>query len=197
VDAAGRPGWRIVHNHISNFTKAKTTSYARGDGAFPGLSIEQRVTLGDVYAKVQYIVRYAPNAPYRLGVHPQEIPAIYTARGIAAKAYRPGEAERNVCVRGTAACEVSRRLPRDGSWWGVCDASGAHCLTVATFDGGVITRDTIERTPDGYGTLTAAGDFALVPGLEKSFTVYLFPYRFDRVIEGKSIADRIDALRLR
>jgi hypothetical protein len=194
---AGQPGWRILHNTISNFTKAKTTDGARGAGTFPGLSIEQKVTLGDVYAKVQYTLRYASNAPLTLSVHPQEIPAIYTGKGIAVKAYRPGEPEKDVCVAGAAGCDGTNNLPREGSWWGVCDATGTRCLTVATFDGAVITRDTVERTKDGYATLTAAADFALTPGLEKTFTVYLFPYRFDKVIEGRAIVDRINALRPR
>jgi hypothetical protein len=194
---AGQPGWRILHDAISNFTKGKTTAGEPGTGTFQGLSIEQKVTLGDVYAKVQYTLRYASNAPLILGVHPQEIPAIYTGKGIAVKAYRPGEPEKDVCVARAAGCDGTRDLPREGSWWGVCDATGTKCLTVATFDGGVITRDTVERTADGYATLTPAADFALVPGLEKTFTVYLFPYRFDKVIEGRAIVDRINALRPR
>jgi hypothetical protein len=193
---AGRPGWRILHNSVSHFTKGKTIAGQRGKGTFPGLAIEQKVTLGDVYAKVQYTVRYARNARYTLGVHPQEIPAIYTGKGIAIKAYRPGEPEKDTCVHGSPGCDGTANLPKDGGWWGVCDASGTKCLTVATFDGGVITRDTVERAGDGYGMLTAAADFALVPGLVKSFTIYLFPYRFDKVIEGRTIVDRINALKL-
>jgi hypothetical protein len=193
----GLPGWAILDTTVNNFTKGKTLASQRGAGAFPGLSIEQRVTLGDVYAKVHYTVRYAANAPLRLGVHPQEIPAIYTGRGIAAKGYRAGEFGRDVCVHGAPGCDGSAPLPRGGGWWGVCDASGAHCLTLATFDGGTITRTTVERSQNGYGMLTAAGDFALEPGLVKSFTIYMFPYRYDKVVDGRSIADRIEELRPR
>jgi hypothetical protein len=56
--------------------------------------------------------------------------------------------------------------------------AGGH--TVATFDGTVITCDTVERTSNGYLTLAPSADFALTPGLEKTFTVYLFPYRLIR-----------------
>ena len=79
----------------------------------------------------------------------------------------------------------------------MCDATHAKCVTVATFDHLTITRDTMERTADGYGRLTPSGDFALVPGFEKTFTIYVFPYAADHVIEGRSIAQRIEALRPR
>jgi hypothetical protein len=68
-------------------------------------------------------------------------------------------------------------------------------VTVATFAADVIRRDTVERTREGYGTLTPAGNFALTPGVVKKFTIYVFPYKPDAIVEGRSIVDRIAALK--
>jgi hypothetical protein len=210
----GLPGWHTVHRTVSNFTKGVTSKEDRVT-TFPDLSFDQRVTLGDVYAKVQYTARYAAGGPYRLGSHPQEIPAIYANKGMAVYAYRSNEPEKAACLHGTPECCPqgargcaantpsspiawnTRPIAKGGSWWGVCDATRTRCLTVATFDSGVIDHDIIERTAEGYGTLTAAAAFALTPGTVKTFTIYVFPYRYDRVIDGRSIAQRIDALRPR
>jgi len=75
---------------------------------------------------------------------------------------------------------------------GACDQTEQHCLTIATFSpeidrASISTKD----TPESGSYLTALGSFHFYPQMHKEITIYLFPYKHDDLVNGKTIRERI------
>ena len=91
-------------------------------------------------------------------------------------------------------------------WWGVCDNDKKNCVTIYAEDTDIIkgafimnlaqaalstpTPIDIERFDGAY--ITAFGQFPEIkPGFSKTFTLYIFPYRYSERVNGKTILQRI------
>ncbi len=75
-------------------------------------------------------------------------------------------------------------------WWGVCSQDEQQCLTIATYSD-LSLFASMNRRPNGTGYLTPVGFFNLHPGAHCAFSVYLFPYKYDAIVGGKTIRQRI------
>ena len=76
-------------------------------------------------------------------------------------------------------------------WVSVCDESGAHCLTLATFSEPYKEVDCAGTPWKGYGYMTPLGGFRIEPGMDVQVRAFLFPARFDQVLAGKTVRDWI------
>jgi|GEM_PF-6254432 len=203
VDYAGptaNGGWEIRLDDPYNFTKTN---------AHQGMSFMQKVELGDIYAKVDYIIEY--KGTYTTGVHPQEIPAIFAAYGIDyAYYYYNGSqpySDPNSAVASVVQAPPGERFlalpnfqgPRPGivpfdrateHWWCACDSTQDRCVTFATFSNSVEGAH-IEKRGAGGSYLTPLGWFNWSYGTLMKITLYIFPYKYDKVINGKSVRERI------
>lgn len=183
-----------------NFTKSTSVK---------GLYWDQRVNVPEnaPFAKLQYNVNYTG---FSLGMHNQEIPAIfadtqiskyyYLYEGAAPYANSQSAVTRLASTQMNAVYLPGRNgdkpsptptAPRQATeeWMSVCDATETQCVTVATFAPQVHTI----VAEDHY--ITALSRFALKSGFADTWTVYIFPYRFDDVIEGKTVRQWIYELR--
>lgn len=80
----------------------------------------------------------------------------------------------------------------DEYWWGVCNEDESQCLTIATFSPLVYETGFGPSAPENRGAyLTPLGIFQLKPGFNEHLNVYMFPYKWDKVINGKSVRERI------
>jgi hypothetical protein len=199
-------GWLIRKDGPYHYTKTSN---------FPEMTFTQAVHLGEANVKVDYTIDYA--GPYTTGNHAQEIPALFTANGISAKYFYYG----GPAPYGDAASPVTvvvaptnpqftyriglpayavhpnkAELPyvpeaqATESWWGVCSEDESRCLTVAIFSD-VALYGALARTASGAGYLTPIGVFNFFPAMQRTLTVHLFPYKWDAVIAGKSVRQRI------
>ncbi len=187
------PPWiHIVKRDPYQFTKSD---------AFPGLTWEQVARLLPMGVQLDYTVRYAGDRV--LNEHHQEIPALFPAHGINARYFFyegdspwtgaavrtvPNPGRTVVGLRGRTMSEPVIGEAAEG-WISVCDEGDRRCLTVASFAEPV--REVVLNTPDGEPYLTPLGAFALTPGFALSWTVYLFPYRYDQVVAGQTIRDHV------
>ena len=187
-----------------NFTKSTVVS---------GMHWEQNVAVPEnaPYAQLTYSMTYTGTA---LGFHNQEIPAIFTDTTLGAYYYfyEDGAAYTNsnsAVTRVTPSQINELALPyRTGDlpqprptanghqateeWMSSCDSSETHCVTIAAFASSASSVMVFET---GGQYITPVGRFALSTGLQKSWIVYVFPYRFDNVVEGKSVRQWIYELR--
>lgn len=177
-------------------------------GKFTGVTFEQNATLGDTYAKVDYTVKYAGN--YQTGVQYQEFPAFFTGSRINRKFYYfdsniPFTKSPNVIFHTPSDFSTSKEVTISLTnkniigraigtarerWWGACDSSETHCVTLATFSP-LIVESNIKAHTETSGYLTPMGYFGLSPNSTFKSTVYMFPYKYSDVVDGKSIRDRI------
>ena len=197
--SCGTNCWKTVLDNPGHFTK--------NVAGMSGMKFTQKVTLGDVYAKIDYTADYT--GPHYIGLHPQEIPAIFT-NGLSDKYYfyqedQPYTNDPRVTVQTNVPQNVERYVRFPGrepyghwdnyeaiateSWWGVCNNAETHCLTVASFSNTV--KEAALKKLDWGGYITALGYFDMPSGSQRKSTVYVFPYKYDEVIDGKSIRDRI------
>ena len=190
------PPWiHIVKHNPQQFTKSD---------AFPDLTWEQVARIMPAGLQLDYMVRYTGSRT--LTEHPQELPAIFPAHGMHAEYsfYEGAQPWQNQGVRTTGDLgRAGLKMPARGltgtfmgelseGWVSVCDAPRARCLTVASFS--PLVQQVVVGTGTGEAYLTPMGSFAITPGLDLSWTVYLFPYRYDEVVEGMSIRDHIRAI---
>jgi len=93
-------------------------------------------------------------------------------------------------------------------WWGVCDESEKNCVTVATLDNNLrgavmqnlaqVTNPT-DNTTNPFANADTKGAYitalatwpTMDKGFNKNFTIYIFPYKWDKKISDKTIRDRI------
>ena len=198
--ATASGGWEIRLDDPYNFTKTN---------ACQGMSFTQKVELGDIYAKVDYTIEY--KGPYTTGVHPQEIPAIFVANGIdyayyyyngsqpysdpaseVASVVQPSPGERFLSFPNFQSSHPGV-VPFDRAtehWWCACDNTQSRCVTFATFSSSVEGAH-IDKLGSGGSYLTPIGWFNWYPGSVRKITLYIFPYRYDKTINGKSVRERI------
>ena len=77
---------------------------------------------------------------------------------------------------------------REG-WWSVCNASEDMCLTVACFSDLTESVDFNLNKKDGHGYLSPQSFFAVDPAKTISWTIYLFPDKYDGVVAGKTVRE--------
>jgi MYXO-CTERM domain-containing protein len=198
------PPWiHIRKENPQQFTKSN---------AFAGLTWEQVARLHPAGIQVDYTIRYSGAAA--LNEHNQELPALFPAPGMNAVYYfYDGDAPftGGGVTSATAPPEQGylmlpdrEFLPAgdpgwsfvmgqaDEYWATACNADESKCLTVAGFSPAIrwLSANGSARAP----YLTPTGRFAMVPGLDLSLTVYVFPYRFDRVVAGHTIREHVQAI---
>ena len=180
-----------------------------------GMIFGQKAILGDIYAKLVYTLDYTGTNNY--AAHPQEIPAIFTEK-VWQKYYFYGgnnpyqDINSQVTELGPSTGPNDRLIklvgktsfyPHDPAyaatedWWGICDDATPkqHCLTVAAFDPQVIEAGLTVGTVNWTGYVTALGFFPTPSGTHKEITVYVFPYKYNDVVAGKTIRQRIYELK--
>lgn len=195
----GSDGLTLVKQGPYHFTK--TT-------AFSGMTF---YTTGQVpsdrpYLRLRYRMVYSGRD---VGAHNQEIPAIfaddrinhwyYFYEGAAPYADAAGAVTRLAADSGTGLNLPGRGTPPAGfetgaypateEWMSVCDRTETQCLTVATF------APSIKTLVQGKHYVTALGRFALGRSFDQTWELFLFPYRFDEVVAGKSVREWIYALK--
>lgn len=206
-------GWNDATNDVvaagwtgaSYYTRHDKPNHFTTSQPPPPMPMEQWVTAHEGYAEVRYRLSYT--GPYAWSAHPQEIPAIFTAPGMTAHYYAYAGAEP---FTGDAVTHYDGpsvglfRFPARSSyghgdafvgyvsegWWSVCDASQERCLTVASFDD-IMNEASMSDNGSGAGYITALGAFAVQPGMVREWTVYFFPYRYDQVVGGETVRQRI------
>jgi len=195
--------------------KDKPGNFTKSDNGLSGVSLYQKVQLADAYAKIDYSVDIAPDFAFVTGSHDQEIPAIFT-NNVFHKFYYyggnspytdPDSAVTELGQEGGGQQTFSRQINFAGRgpfpshmqnpfdvatehWWGVCDNSETNCLTLASFSPTVLSTS-LSRTGGNAGYLTPLGYFGMKPGDSHKATLYVFPYKYNQVVSGKSIRQRI------
>lgn len=209
-------GWDTATNDVT-VSNTSGTLQLRYDNPYhftksnrmPGITFEQSATLVEAGVRVDYRLRYA--GTYALNEHDQELPALFPATGIneVYSFYAGGAPYTNGAV------QTLTRLPHDPAglrlalahrdpvggptplaaltedWVTACDGSGSRCVTVASFSPLVRAWSIAAYSTLESGYLTALGRFRIVPGLDLSWSVYLFPYRYDAVVAGRSVREWI------
>ncbi len=167
-----------------------------------GVVFHQTTTLRSAYVEIAYRITY--KGPYTCGTHPQEIPAVFPGVGMNhTYSFYSGKSPYSMGAVKTVskpASGIMFRLKDRGpyphskvshylseNWVSACDASAKNCLTVAMFSPQYRELDAAAYPGNGYGYLTPLGGFAIKPGLDEKFTVYLFPGRHDQTIAGKTV----------
>ncbi len=160
------------------------------------------------YLQLDYVMDYDGKP---VGVHNQEIPALFTDDRMGKYYYfysggSPYADAAGDVTRVALADVASQQLalpdrtgekpqtpPANGyrnateEWLSSCDATETHCLTVATF-----APDVSVLYLDGH-YVTPMGRFAF--NGHRAWTIYLFPYRHDDVVAGKTVREWIYAIR--
>lgn len=205
-------GWDSRSNDVDSISNSGTAITTRKNGpyhftqtdSFSGMLFEQTTTLHDAYVEIDYHIAYS--GPYTLSEHPQEIPAVFPGEGMNhSYHYYTGSSpysDAGSAVSSTAGASngpllgiVDREPYPHGSvdqtitehWVSACDASAAHCLTLAVFSEQYKEIDCADYPWSGYGYLTPLGGFRIEPGLDERFTAFLFPGRYDAIIAGKTV----------
>jgi hypothetical protein len=176
-------------------------------GFFPGLMYEQTVTVPDSepYAKITYAVSYT-GSDLTGFLDRQESPAIHTANGISHYGYYK-LANSNDVTRIEMASNGGQHqiaLNTTDGWWGACDSTETHCVTIASFQpGGTSAQFDLSVLPaweDGLpkvGYLTLRSYFNMTDGTSSpiGISIYVFPYKWDTAINGMTVKQRIDYIR--
>ncbi|MBD3276044.1 MAG: hypothetical protein GF372_12080 [Candidatus Marinimicrobia bacterium] len=182
-------------------------------GPFEDLTWSQNVSLGTCWVEINYNVLY--NGTLTISVHPQEMPAIFPAWGIndnfsyysGAEHYEDPSSSITTLIKPEKILYLPNRdsYPHSTNyyettehWVSVSDIDQEKSITVATFSP-LVKEFAINALDDGgglgHGYITPIGDFNIYPGLDINFTVYIFPYKYDDVVDGKSVRQWIYDLR--
>ena len=207
-------GWHSPTNDVDTLTrngdavttrKADPWHFTQTD-AFTGMVFEQTTTLHEAWVQLDYRITY--DGPYTLSSHPQEIPAVFPGVGMnhsywyytGDAPYTGGAVSSSIGATDGPFLRIQGREPYPhGShdevitehWVSVCDATGAHCLTLATFSEPYKEVDCAGTPWRGYGYMTPLGGFAIEPGMDVSVRAFLFPGRYDQVIGGRTVREHI------
>ncbi len=200
---AWRAAWtgdalEVVQVAPRHFTK-------RGPGV-ADLTFEERVTPGDAWIRVDYTIRYDGTRTW--SDHDQEIPALFTAQGVDAHFYwyegdRPYADPWSPVAHATSPIQAALAFPgvdprtsrpiagtASERWWSACDAANDRCVTVATFDP-LVLHAALAANPGAGAYLTPMGHFHLYPGVVRTWSTWVFPYRWDAVVNGRTIRQAI------
>ena len=186
------------------------------------LRMEQWTTVASEtqpYVELSYRLTYAPGAGEvaQWDTTTQEIPAIFTAFGIASNLYwyggsAPFTNDPNV-TRAVGAPNSWVRLPNRASyphgddnvgyatesWWGVCDSENERCVTVACFDETCVEGSLSEGYSEngmGEGYITPIGYFGVSSDMDLQWKLYVFPYSYDAAVgpNGETVRSYIAEL---
>ncbi len=209
-------GWDSSSNDVDSLTVSGSTVTTRKSGpyhftkssSFSGMVFEQSTTLHDAYVELDYRITYT--GPYTLSEHPQEIPAVFPGEGMnhsyhyytGSSPYTDASSAVTSSIgasNGPLLGIVGREPYPHGSvdvtitehWVSACDASAAHCLTLAVFSEQYKEIDCADYPWSGYGYLTPLGGFRIEPGLDERFSAFIFPGRYDATIAGKTVREWI------
>ena len=207
-------GWDSDTNDVDTLTRSEDSVTTRKSApwhftqtdAMEGMVFEQTTTLHDAYVQLDYRVTYS--GPYTLSNHPQEIPAVFPGVGMNHSYwFYTGDAPYSGgAVRSSIGAADGPMLRFEGRgpyphpnhdevvtehWVSVCDSAGAHCLTLATFSELYKEVDCAGTPWLGYGYMTPLGGFNIEPGMDVSVRAFLFPGRYDEVLEGRTVRDWI------
>ena len=171
---------------------------------FPGMTWEQTAQLVDAGVRLDYRITYS--GPYSLTPHPQEIPAVFPAAGLhhtyfyytdnAPYSDASSPVKKVTAPASGLMLRLKNREPYPHgnvddvlteNWVSACDSSGNTCVTIAVFSAQYKEINAAGYPGNGEGYLTPLGGFAIVPGMDEQFTAWLFPYRHDEVVKGKSV----------
>ncbi|MET0404703.1 MAG: hypothetical protein ABW123_19970, partial [Cystobacter sp.] len=216
---AANCGWNGPTNDVSQVTELNgALTFVKNDPyhfskttAFDGLTwrVTGKVTSNRPYLQLTYQMNYS--SPRRVGEHNQEIPALFTDESLGHWYYyyagnAPYADSRGAVTRLRSDFGTELRLPSRAAplpqpppsayhdateeWMTVCDREELQCLTVVSFAPGVKTF------AQGGQYITPLGRFALGGAYNASWDIYLFPYRYDDVVAGRSVRDWIYDLKL-
>lgn len=199
LPGAVSPGITMAKQSPFNYTKTSAV-----DGLIWGENVA--TPANTPYARVDYSLNYSGRA---LGFHNQEMPAIFLDLDLGSTIYfyegtRPYKDAGGAVTKSPANMNslvlpgrtgdqptdlaVTRAITEE--WASYCDAGGVRCVTIATFD--PLAKHFM--TEGQY--ITVLGRFALSTGFTAAWRVYIFPYRFDDVIEGKTVRQWIYDLKM-
>lgn len=175
-----------------------------------GIVFEEWVTLHDAFVEIRYTV--SSKQATRWTRAPQEMPAIFSAFGMNDHGYyyqgvspftkdsnveRMGHEQRRLKFPPPTEYDNGKYMRPDdqykGSiregWWSVCNEKEDMCLTVACFSPLTESVDFNLNKKDGHGYLTPQSFFAVDPAKPLTWTIYLFPDKYDGVIAGKTVRE--------
>lgn len=167
----------------------KTNMFTKSRDPMPGLSVAETVTIGDLYAEVDYAIDY--RGTHSMGYSDQEIPAIFTATGMD-DTFWYATKDGIKTLRRSDVLNSRQITDLAEKWVSVCDASGERCLTIAA-DSKYLKGVNVQSIVGG-GHMTPIGYFALTPGFHEDVKTFLFPFRFDHTEDGASVRQRINRL---
>jgi len=209
---AANCGWDSLTNDVDTITPGQGTVTVKKtapyhftkSNAMPGMTWDEKATLLPAGLQLDYHIAYSGS--YTLTPHPQEIPAIFPGQGIhhtyfyytGASPYQDaaGAVTQTASPPGGLMLRLANRDPYPHpnvdavlteNWVSACDSTLTTCVTVAVFSSSYKEINAAGYPGNGEGYLTPLGGFAIKPGLDESFTAYLFPYRHDQVVAGKTI----------
>jgi hypothetical protein len=215
IQAQGRDcGWDSSSNDVDSVSASGDTvrtqksdpwHFTQTD-SFQGMTFYQTNTLEEAYVRLDYRITYS--GPYTLSEHPQEIPAVFPGLGMnhsywyytGGSPYTGDAVSSSIGASDGPFLRIAGRDPYPHGdydstitehWVSVCDASGAHCLTLATFSEAYKEIDCAGTPWDGYGYMTPLGGFRIEPGMDVRASAFLFPGRYDEVIAGKTVREWI------
>ncbi len=198
-------GWNIGPGTIT--TQLNDPINYTGSLPMVGMQFQQVATLeNDAYLSVNYhVVNFSP-VPIK-DPHPQEVPAIFLNTGPApVVTYFQGASPWSNAAVTTRSLAVDTSLtlgllgrdiaaPANGGqidegWYSVCSADSVHCVTIATPVVGASTvwEAQISANPatgNTYATLMSY--YAISSNSAHDTTVWLFPFRYDEVVSGKTV----------
>jgi hypothetical protein len=194
-----------VGGSTTSWWSQKTNPYMfnRQDmGPWPGLTFSHTVERSgsDGYIKISYKVTNGTSLTTS-DVTDQEIPAIHTIQGIDKKVYYATSAGTLITVTLVpTTTPTGVNLSGTQHWWSICD-SGTKCVTTAV-TGTVATKFSYMAKLDATlcgasacgGYAPVLGSFAIAANLSKTWTVYMFPYRYDVLVNGVSVRTKINSL---
>lgn len=193
----------LVLQQVNPYHFSKTTAFEGMTWSVAALAPPERP-----YVRLRY--RMTWNGAIGVGEHNQEIPAIFADNRIGGWYYyyagdKPyadltGPVTRLRADFGSELALPGRPAPlpqpepanlRKGTeeWMSVCDGDEGQCLTVVSF------APVVKAFVQGAHYVTALGRFGLGTTWDDAWDVYLFPYRFDQVVAGKTIREWVYVLR--
>lgn len=182
-------------------SKSSPAHFTRSD-SMQGLSWQQTSQVFGPAAIITYHMTSTTSMP---DVDFQETPAIFTHGDLGHRViYYSGLKPYNdvsgpvsivdITNLNVHALELSARVGPFGTgaaakmtedWVSACDGLNAHCLTIATFSS--TAQDIITSFSSDTSYFGIHSFFSLTNQMNRTVTVFLFPYRFDDVVQGKSI----------
>lgn len=186
--------YQIVLDNPGQFSKS---------APFDSLEFKQTVLVEEAYAQIDYQLNYTGGLI--LGVHEQELPAVFTNNKLGAYYYyytgdMPFENQpitKSALSEGEHFVDIfAKNSPdalasADEYWWGVCDQKESTCLTIATFSHEIekayLKKFSAEELGAGGSYLAPIGNFAIKPGLSKKFRIFLFPYHVEAEVKNKTV----------